>query len=143
MSGLPEIRALYDAYLETALALEADRKPGQGLLGFGKKPADDPCHPQFAEDLRVALAELEAEDPDSARRRAVLELILFAPTEHREPLSVYWMLVAVHGLTPSLIRGLDPADAAALGDRYGKTYPRWERLPIQKDVFRALKQQMR
>ena len=59
--------------------------------------------------------------------------------EHREPLSAFWMLKAVHGLTLDLIGHLSPADAAELLKAYKDTYPRPERLPAQKKVLAALK----
>ena len=138
---LSQVRDLYQAYIQTAEQLEADRGLGDGLLGFGKKPADDPCHTKFAGDLDHLLADFAAETPDSRSVRPVLEFIYNAPQEHRQPLSIYWMLIAVQGTTPPLIARLSPEDAAALQRQYGRDVPRWERLPIQKEIFRLLKQQ--
>ena len=65
------------------------------------------------------------------------------PTEHREPLSAYWMLLAAHGTVLDLIPMLSPADAAELMKEYGKLYRRWERLPVQKNVIKALQKAAR
>ena len=65
------------------------------------------------------------------------------PREHREPHSVYWMLIAVQGLSLDLIGGLVPADAAALCMGFGNRYPRRERLPVQNKILSALKKQSR
>ena len=51
------------------------------------------------------------------------------------------MLIAVHGLTNGLIPLLSKDDAAALLETYCKTYRRWERLPVQKNIIRLLKSQ--
>ena len=139
MADPTRIRALYEAYIETVETLERNRKPGEGLLGLKPGPADDPCHDRFADDLEAALAEYTAEEPSSEETSAVLEYIYTVPTEHREPISIYWMLVAVHGLTQPLIGRLSPADANRLAQLYAGAYRRWERLPAQKQALAALK----
>ena len=76
-----------------------------------------------------------------------LELTLRDPItlfkEHPEPLSVFWMLNAVHGLTADLIPLLDPDDATLLRGQYDRDFPRRERLPVQKKVYEALKKKSR
>ena len=139
MTGLAEIRALYQEYLAGAERAERERKPGEGLFGLGKKPSDDPCHERFANALETALRDFAACGPDSPQVREVLSHIYRAPAEHREPVSAYWMLCAVHGFTPELIARLDEADAATLFASYAKDFPRWERLPVQRQVYAALK----
>lgn len=139
MTGLSEIRALYREYLDEAERVERERKPGDGLFGLGKKPSDDPCHERFASALDAALRDFAALEPDSARVREVLSHIFRAPAEHREPVSAYWMLCAAHGFTLGLIDRLDAQDAAALLALYAKIFRRWERLPVQRQVYAALK----
>ena len=140
MVGLPEVQALYQAYLEDAERVERERKPGEGLFGIGKKPSDDLCHERFAAELESLLKELEAQAADSARVRAVLQYIYRAPLKNREPISAYWMLNAVHGLTLSLIGRLNAEDAAVLRTQYAADISQREMLPVQKQVFSKLKQ---
>ena len=140
MVGLPELQALYQTYLEDAERVERERKPGEGLFGIGKKPSDAPCHERFAVELETLLKEFEAQSPDSAQTRDVLSYIYRASLERREPLSAYWMLNAVHGLTQSLIGRLNAEDAATLRAQYAADIPRREMLPVQKQVFSKLKQ---
>ena len=139
MTGPAEIRAIYQEYLDEAERVERERKPGDGLFGLGKKPSDDPCHNRFANALETALRDFAACEPDSPRVREVLSHIYRAPAEHREPVSAYWMLCAVHGFTLELTDRLNAADAAALFTSYAKDFPRWERLPVQRQVYAALK----
>lgn len=139
MADPTRIRALYETYIDTVETLERNRKPGDGLLGLKPGPADDPCHDRFADELGAAIAEYASEGPSSEEARAVLEHIYTLPSAHREPQSIYWMLVAVHGLTPPLIDRLSPADANALARLYAGEYRRWERLPAQQQVLAALK----
>ena len=138
MAGLEEIRRLYGEYLAEAREAEAKLRPLDGVLGFGHKSSDDPCHERFAQELETLLKSAPAEVIDSGELRAMLEYIYRAPKENREPLAVYWMLTAVHGLTPELAGRLGREDAQALWDEYRAAYPRWDRLPAQKKVLAAL-----
>ncbi len=138
MSALERVRALYEQYLATTERLERDRRPGDGLFGFGKSPKDDPCHDQFAVALEALLGEILAGEPDSGETREVLEYIYRAPQVYPEPQTAYWMFQAVHGLTVPLAARLTPADAQAVRDEYVKTYRRWERMPSHKRALAAL-----
>lgn len=136
--GIEDIKALYRDYLKQAAKLESERKLGDGLFGMGKKPSDDPCHDSFASKLEAALGELAKQGSSSKDIREVLSFIYRMPTEHREPLSAYWMLGAVHGLTFELIKQLDAEDASQLRKEYAGYFKRWERLPVQQQVYSAL-----
>ena len=132
------IQALYEAYIAKAKQLERDRKPGDGLLGMTSGPKDDPCHKQFAADLEQLLQEMQASGPSSIEVKEALSYIYRAPLEHREPLTAYWMLQAVHGMTVELAGLLAAQDAQELRDAYVKDYRRWERLPAQQKALAAL-----
>ena len=138
MTRLEELERLYGEYLAQAHEAEANRKPLDGAFGFGKKSEDDPCHDRFAQGLETLLRSAAEEGIDPGELRAILEYIYRAPKEHREPLAVYWMLLAVHGLTPELAGRLRREDAEALWREYRAAYPRWDRLPAQKKVLAAL-----
>lgn len=139
MKGIEDIKALYGEYLLQAAKLESERKVGDGLFGMGTKPSDDPCHDEFAKKLEALIGEFASADPTSAEVREVLSYIYNMPAEHREPLSSYWMLNAVQGLTLELTDKLSPEDAAALCKEFSKLYKRWERLPVQQKIYSALK----
>ena len=139
MDKLQEVQELYRSYIVKAEELERSRKFSDGLFGIGAKPADDPCHTRFAEDLEQLLNRQAGEVFLPGEAAAVLEYIWFLPLEYREPASIYWMLLAVHGLTEPLIGALSPEERAALAQKYGKAYPRWDRLPVQKNILKELK----
>ena len=136
---LNRLTALYDRYLETVKKLVRERKPGEGMFGFGGGPANNPCHDRFAEDLAVLLGELTEENAPSALRRRAMELVYTAPLKYPEPRSAYWMLLAVHGLTHALIPGLTAEDADALAALYEQSYPRRTRLPVQIETLDLLR----
>ena len=138
-NGLSAIKALYEEYITEVEQLERDKKPADGLLGFGKKISDDPCHDRFSERLRKMLEDYAAEKPDTSDIRAVLEYIYSIQTEHKDPVSAYWLMNAVHGFTADLVKILSREDASALCEFYEKKCPRSERFPVQKKVIKALK----
>lgn len=137
MTLLEELQSLYAGYLIKAQQLERERKPADGLLGMGNGPASDPCHDRFAQELESLLRRMDSL-PSSELFQA-LSWIYNAPLSHRDIPTAYWMLQAVHGLTVPLIPRLSPEDARALRMQYQEAYPRWERLPAQKQVLAALK----
>ena len=143
MAELTDIRALYEDYIAEVTSLERNRKPGEGIFGLRGGPADNPCHDRFAADLEQLLGEFTDAAPSPAEVRQLLEYMYTVPPAHREPRGAYWMLLAVHKLSLPLIPALTPQDAAALRTLYAKTYPRWERLPVQESLLSALKERMK
>ena len=136
---IESLQELYNDYLEKALQVERNRRPGEGLFGIGKKPSDDPCHQRFLENLKDWLDRFSGEEPDSASIREVLAWIYRAPKENPEPNSAYWMMIAAQSLTTALIPRLNAADAAAIGADFAAAYKRWERMPVQTQILNALK----
>ena len=137
---LEEVVSLYEAYLEEFRRLERERKPFEGTFGFGGGPRDYPCHEKFAQDLERLLKDLEARELTSGQAEQALRYICCtAPARWESESAVYWMLLAVQGLTVGLIERLDAEDARALYGEYRQFYPRRKRLPVQNQVLSVLK----
>ncbi len=136
---LKEVTGLYDRYVQQVEDLEKNRKFGEGLFGTKDGPKNHPCHGKFAEDLDRLLEEQENTAPESSAVKDVLAFIYTAPRRYSPPMSAYWMLIAVQGLTARLTERLDPKDAEELLAQYGKEYRRRERLPVQDQIVRQLK----
>ncbi len=134
-----ELKSLYEGYIEDAKRAERERKPGEGLLGIGKTPADDPCHDRFVREFEMTVSQLCDDGLNSTDMLDQLYFIYEAPLENREPASAYWMLLAVHGKTLPMIEKLDKEDAGELSRWYKDKYPRSERFPAQKQVIESLK----
>ncbi len=138
---LEEVTSLYEAYLEEFYRLERNRKPMEGAFGFGGGPQHYPCHNQFAGDLEQLLQTFGSRSPSSQEVGPVLQYIYFtAPDRWKAEPSVYWMLMAVHGLTLELVRLTEPSEAAPLYNAYQRVYPRRSRLPVQKKLAVLLKE---
>lgn len=139
MNAAETIREIYAQYFAASEQAEQKRKPTDGMFGLGKKPADDPCHTAFYDSLIAAVTELAQQNPDPETVREILAYIYGLPEANREPVSVYWMLIAAHGTTDALIPMLTPQDAASLYADYDKRFRRRERMPVQKNILRVLK----
>lgn len=136
---LQQVKALYDEYIAEVERIINEKKPVDGLFGMGRKIADDPCHDSFSDRLEKTLKEYAAEKPSSADVMELLAFIYTAQKEHRDPVSAYWLMNAVHGFTLELIGVLSCDEASALYELYDKTCTRSERFPVQKKVLKALK----
>lgn len=137
MELLNRLREIYGAYIEKTVQLQNDRKIFQGVLGFGAKLSDDPCHGQFAADVEAIVAEMAAE-VSAEEAQAALEFMLKTPEEHKGNTLAYWMLLAVHGKTNPLVAKLAAEGASELLEWYEKQYPKRMRLPVQKDLVKQL-----
>jgi len=131
-----EILAEYRADLAN---MEKRRSPTDGLLGFGRGRGDDPCHDSL--DSRTAALLREAQEAPPEEGAALMRELLRAPEEGAWPEHAYLMLIALQRHSLGLISRLSAADAEELAAWQQKTYPFYRRLPVQKDVLRALKRQ--
>ena len=143
MTPLEKIQQLYRDYILQAEELEKNKRPTDGMFGLTRKPADDVCHEQFIQHLNALMAEFRLEGIASDQLRDVLEMVFFAAQTHREPASIYWMLIAAHSATPDMIPLLNREDAKALYDQYCRVYKRGTRLPVQKKLVKELEKAMK
>ena len=138
---MQQLIELYEAYLQQVKAAEKRLKPADGLFGMGERLSNAPCHDAFFEALKAFLDQLDA-SKDPGQVCQLLDYMYRAPFAHPDVhQSVYWMFLAVQGLTQPVIGFLRPEDAQALYLWYQKAYPRRERLPAQDQVLAALKRQ--
>ncbi len=136
-----EIRAIYEDYLSDLIHLEATRKPTDGLMGFGKRAGDDPCHDRFASRLEKALDDLAATAPSSETASAMLRFVFSAPSEQKDLSLTFWMMQAVVGFTEKLIVFLTPQAAADLEQSFTELFPKRIRLPVHQRIAKLLKEQ--
>ena len=129
--------ALYEEYIRDAAEIESKASPLEGLFGFNPASKNHPRHEEFFQECGLMAREL-AEKGDREEAKAAAELILFSAADHRDTISFWYLFAAQQHLSP-LIPLLSPGDAKELLDRYDNTYPRRERLPAQKAVYKELK----
>lgn len=138
MEYMDRLQALLADYRADIDRLERSRKPTDGLLGFGKKPGDDACHDKMDERVRALAGEMTA-DPDADGIAPALRLLLNAGTDETWPDHARWMLLAQQRHFLPLIPRLSAGERAELAALYDSLYPRRLRLPVQKQLAKALK----
>ncbi len=120
---------------------EKKRRPTDGLFGFGHSLQDDPCHARFDERVEKAVAQICALPPSPEEAERAVRLLLPKNDPASWPLAAQWMLRAIERHAIPLIPFLSSGAAAAFLREYTDRYKRWERLPAQKELFKALKKQ--
>lgn len=135
---MQQLKQRYEKYVEEAIAIRKKAGPLAGVFGFGTSPQNDPGHVFFYEDVQKWMAEFLKRDPDAAAREEVARFVLCAPAEMGKEDS-YWMMYAAQGLVRELIPGLTGECCAQLQDFYDEHYPKKDRMPVQKEIYKMLK----
>ena len=136
LAALEQAFAVYRQEIE---ACEKKSRPTDGLLGFGHSLKDDSCHDRFDGRVEQAVRDIRSAGPSSETAGQAVRMLILRDDGPAWPLAAQWMLRAVERHSTALIPLLDAAAAAALEKEYAARYPRWDRLPAQKEVLKALK----
>ena len=127
-------------YLQDLENYEKKRRPTDGLLGFGRSLKDDPCHERLDERVEKAVGEICASAPSPGEAERTVRMLLRDDMQ-AWPLAAQWMLRAIERHAIPLIPFLTRETAAALLKEYAERYRPWDRLPVQREVHKALKLQ--
>ena len=114
-------------------------RPTDGLLGFGRSLKDDACHERFDERVKEAVDGVIAVSPASEDAARTMKMLLRDDLS-AWPLAAQWMLRAIERHCIPLIPFLTPETAAAFQKEYTARYKPWDRLPVQQEILKALKQ---
>lgn len=133
-----QLQSIYEAYLAESADVIQKASPTDGLFGMGSDPRKDPCHMRFYEGVEQWTRSFLAEKPEEEAAYEAVQWILTAPAKHAgEP--VYWFMFAAHGHCRELIPLLSREHCSALRELYDDRYPRRERMPVQKEVYKLLR----
>lgn len=135
---LQQFKERYQQYEKEATLVRRKSSPADGLFGFGNDPRNHPCHVQFYEDVGKLVQEFLAQEPDARQSFEVARFLIAAPVELAS-LETYWMMYAAQGWCRGLVDRLDPADCAGLRELFDKCFPRRDRMPVQQELYKALK----
>lgn len=133
-----QLKEIYTKYAEDAARVYKDAKPTDGLFGWGDDPGKDPCHMRFYEDTERWVKTFLSEDPARHTAYEAARILLETPAAFREN-RCFWFMYAAQGLARELIPRLSPEQCTQLRAFYDGAYPRRDRMPVQKDVYRLLK----
>lgn len=134
---MQQLKVRYEAYVAEAIEIRKKAGPLAGILGLGGGPQDNPRHIVFYEDVQKWVSNFLGDNPGRAAREEAVRFILCAPVEVGQADS-YGMMYAAHGLVRELIPGLSAECCARLQEFYDDHYPKRERMPVQKEVYKLL-----
>lgn len=139
---MEQLRACYGAYVAAAQKAEKNKTHWDGAFGIGASTKDHPCHDIFYEAMEAWCGEFLAKNPTQAQAEEAVRFI-FETSEHYRNTLTYWYMYAAHGFTRPLIPLVSPQFAAQMRVWYNDHNPKRERMPVQREVFKLLKQQER
>jgi len=138
-----DLHEAFADYRQDLEAYERSRRPADGLLGFGRTMANDPCHDRLDEKVKRAAEGLRAENPPPESAEEMVRLLLLREDLSAWPVAAQWMIRALERHALPLIPFLTPETAGDISRAYEQRYRRWERLPVQKQLCRALQERSR
>lgn len=140
-SYVGKLREALESYRAEWAALEQNRKPLDGIFGTGSTVKSNACHDRFDSRVEETMRQMETDGAAGEEIGAAVAFVLSmaAPTAEMNSLDLF--LVAVQRHCIPLIALLPGSQAAALAQRYEKTWPRRTRLPVQTELLKALKAQ--
>lgn len=133
------LQGIFDNYRETLKACAARYKPGDGIFGIGHSIKDDPCHKQFDDAVSAAVDEIALAEPVSEETEEAIRFLFSQGKDPSYPAVAQLMLFAEERHILRLIPFLSDPAAQKLFREYKERYKTWERLPAQREVFKALK----
>ena len=135
---LQQLKEIYETYIANLCKVYKEAKPTDGLFGWGDDPRKDPCHMRFYEDAEKWAEAFLRSRPGNEVVYEAVRFLLETPDKYREK-HCFWFMFAAQGLTRDMIPLLTKEQCAQLMACYDDTYPRRERMPVQKEVYKKLK----
>lgn len=135
---LNQLTEIYEAYIRKAEKVLSDSSAFAGVWGWGDDPKRHPCHMEFYETVEAFVDAFLKAQPSEEAVYQVADWIIRTPADYKDH-SVFWYMYAAHGLCKPMIPLLSPAHCAALRDFYDGHYPKIDRLPVQRDLYKSLK----
>ena len=135
---LQQLKDRYRQYDEEATLVRKKSSPADGLFGFGNDPKNHPCHELFYEDVGKWVKAFLETQPDAKDSFDAARFLVGAPVECASRESS-WMLHAAQGWWRGLVGRLEARGGAGRRGVFGEVYPRQDRMPVQTELYKALK----
>ncbi len=134
MSLTDEFRQMLAEYDENVGEVERKKRPLDGILGFGRVPANDPCHEALDKKAEELVARALAEGTEGREADELTGALLRAESRYTGPSYAGMTLIALQRHAKDLIPRMSPEGRRELLAWYEKQYPRRTRFPIQKEI---------
>lgn len=135
---LEQLKERYRQYDEEATLVRKKASPADGLFGFGNDPKNHPCHELFYEDIGKWTEAFLKTGPNARDALAAARFLIEAPKTCASRES-YWMMYAAQGWCRELVNRLDADGCAELKALFDELYPKRDRMPVQQELYKALK----
>lgn len=135
---MEQLIEIYEVYIQRSDKVLQDASAFAGVWGMGEDPKNHPCHMKFYKAVEAFLKNFLQTEHSEETVYEVTDWILRAPANHRDE-AVFWYMFAAHGLCKPLIPLLSPDHCAVLRDFYDAHYPKFDRMPVQRDLYKLLK----
>lgn len=135
---MEKLKEIYSDYIQSVGKVYKEAKPMDGLFGWGDDPRKDPCHMQFYEAVEQWVEEFLKTEPDPEEAFQAVRYILREASLHPGE-NCFWFMFAAHGLTRKMIPLLTGVHCEMLRTYYDACYPKRDRMPAQKEVYKLLK----
>ena len=135
---LQQLRERYRRYDEEAAQVRKKAAPADGLFGFGNDPKNHPCHEQFYEDVGQWTKAFLETRPSPRDSLEAARFFVEAPKTCAGQES-FWMMYAAMGWCRELVGLLDADGCAELRTLFDELYPKRDRMPVQQELYKALK----
>jgi len=138
MEMVQQLTEIYEQYVRDVEAVRAKAKPVDGLFGMGDDPRKDPCHMAFYDRVEQWTKTFLASDSEQAEVFAAAKILLQTPATHKGQ-ECFWFLYAAQGFAREMIPRLSAEQCRELRSFYDEAYPKRDRMPVQKEVYKLLK----
>lgn len=137
MTELEQLEQIYREYEEKLSQAVAKAPMFAGAFGMGDDPRKDACNQIFYEQVGLWAAAFRESDPTAREAARAARWILEYPARHRGS-GTYWMTYAAQKHVREFLALVEQNEAEKIRVEFVRLYPRNDRLPVQKEVLRAL-----
>jgi len=134
---MEQLKNLYTEYAQKVKEVRKAARPFDGVFGFGNDPRNNPCHEEFFAAGGQWAEQFAAAGPDQAQLLEAALFILEEPLQYKDR-ECYWYMFASHASLKPLIGVMTPETAAQVLSRFRELYPKRDRMPLQKQLLKAL-----
>ena len=137
MTELEQLEQIYREYEEKLSQAAANASVFAGAFGMGDDPRKDACNQIFYDQVGQWAAAFREADPTAREAAQAANWILEYPARHRGS-GTYWMTYAAQKHVREFLALVEPNEAEKIRVEFARMYPKNDRLPVQKEVLRAL-----
>lgn len=139
MSVLLQLEEAYASYAQQVHEAAKKSTVIDRFVGSANDPRNHPSHQEFYKAVEQLVEGFAQTQPSAEEAMPVARWLLETAAAHRDDNHTYWYLYAIQTHAQKLIGLLRPADCRALAESYQRLHPKYDRMPAQEKLFKALR----